>query len=113
MGSNERGENGGYNKSRWRMTKPCLFIILVSLLLSMAGGSLLGWWLHKYHQTNSQLWMVPFGFLLFLTPLIISLSLILPVATDQQQPFKTPQRDHVSLSQPNTCSSSSHLDPTV
>nr|KYP71983.1 hypothetical protein KK1_011268 [Cajanus cajan] len=82
MRSNEGEENGGYNKSRSR-SRSCFFILFLSflLLLSIAGALVLGWWLHKYHPTNTQLWMVPFGFLLFLTPLIISLSLILPLST--------------------------------
>jgi len=104
MGSNEGDENGGSNKSRW-LTKPsCWCVLFMSLLVSIAGGLVLGWWLHKYHPSNTQLWMVPFGFLLFLTPLIICLALVLPdlcVATariDQEQPSTT--QDH-SLSRPN------------
>ncbi|BAT87805.1 hypothetical protein LR48_Vigan09g166700 [Vigna angularis] len=102
MGSNQGDQNGSFKKSRW-LTKPSsFFILLISLLLTMAGGFVLGWWLHKYHPSNTQLWMVPFGFLLFLTPLIICLSVLIPdhcAATsriDQEQP-KT--QDH-SLSQP-------------
>lgn len=78
MGSNEGEENGGCKKSRW-ITKPYLVILfLTSLLISIGGGSVLGWWLYRYHPTNKQLWMVPFGFVLFLTPIIVCLSLIVP-----------------------------------
>ncbi|KAK7285744.1 hypothetical protein RJT34_20524 [Clitoria ternatea] len=109
MGSNEGEENGSHKKIRWWITKPCL-LVLFSLLVSTAGGSMLGWWLHKYHPTNTQLWMVPFGFLLFFTPLIVSLSLILPdICTvtkhhQQEQAFNTLQPtthplDHQPLSE--------------
>ncbi|KAE9619855.1 putative ATP-synthase-associated protein [Lupinus albus] len=73
MESNEIKANEKHN--RRCMTKPCLVIFFLSLLLSIAGFFMLGWWLYKYHPTNSQLWMVPFGFILFLTPLIVWLSL--------------------------------------
>lgn len=103
MGSNQGDQNGSSKKSRWLKNPSSFFILLISLLLTMAGGFVLGWWLHKYHPSNTQLWMVPFGFLLFLTPLIICLSVLIPdhcAATciiDQEQPSKT--LDH-SLSQP-------------
>ncbi|CAL0299185.1 unnamed protein product [Lupinus luteus] len=73
MEPNEIKENEKHN--RRCMTKPCLVILFLSLLISIVGVLMLGWWLHKYHPTNSQLWMVPFGFILFLTPLIVCLSL--------------------------------------
>ncbi|KAG5044517.1 hypothetical protein JHK87_008432 [Glycine soja] len=102
MVSNETEGEGGYNKksSRWIATKSssCLFILFSSLLISIAGGSMLGFWLHKYHPSNTQLWMVPFGFLLFLTPLFICLSVIIPdlcvprTRIDQDQAFKI--QDH-------------------
>ncbi|GMI66739.1 hypothetical protein HRI_000343200 [Hibiscus trionum] len=44
---------------------------LWSFLVSLAGGLLLGWWEYEYHPENRQLWMVPFGLILFSTPVII------------------------------------------
>ncbi|GMI73669.1 hypothetical protein HRI_001036200 [Hibiscus trionum] len=44
---------------------------LWSCLVSLSGGLMLGWWMYEYHPTNSQLWMVPFGLILFVTPLLI------------------------------------------
>ncbi|RDX73833.1 hypothetical protein CR513_46499, partial [Mucuna pruriens] len=41
-------------KSRWIRKA---FILLWSSLISIAGGLVLGWWLHKYHPSNKQLWM--------------------------------------------------------
>jgi H+/Cl- antiporter ClcA len=70
-------ENGDYNESQRKITKTYLMILVLCLLISLFGGSLLGWWLHKYHSTNKQLWMVPFSLILFLTPLIIWFSLFI------------------------------------
>ncbi|KAK8269182.1 hypothetical protein V6Z11_D11G112800 [Gossypium hirsutum] len=44
---------------------------LWSFLVSLGGGLLLAWWEYQYHPTNRQLWMVPFGLILFFTPLIV------------------------------------------
>ncbi|KAJ6710260.1 hypothetical protein OIU74_011194 [Salix koriyanagi] len=49
---------------------------LWSILVSMAGGLLLLWWGYEHHPTNTQLWMVPFGLILFLTPLIAWVALV-------------------------------------
>ncbi|CAK8544959.1 unnamed protein product [Lathyrus sativus] len=76
MERNEREENGDYKKSKWITKLPYLVILFTSLLISIVGGCVLGWWLHKYHPSNEQLWMVPFGFVLFITPIIVLLSLI-------------------------------------
>lgn len=38
---------------------------------------MLGWWEHQYHPGNRQLWMVPVGLILFLTPLFAWLSLVI------------------------------------
>jgi FtsH-binding integral membrane protein len=46
-----------------------------SLMVSMIGGLALGWWEYKYHSTNSQLWLVPFGLILLLTPLVVWFSI--------------------------------------
>ncbi|KAK7338119.1 hypothetical protein VNO77_18719 [Canavalia gladiata] len=89
-------ENGSYKKSSRWLTNPYLFILFLSLLISIAGGFVLGWWLCKFHPTNSQLWMVPFGFILFLTPLVVWLSIIVPhlcvTKSDEDEAFKTRQR---------------------
>ncbi|KAI9093889.1 hypothetical protein K1719_026887 [Acacia pycnantha] len=53
--------------------------VSVSLQLDgihVAGGSVLVWWNVKYRSENSELWMVPFGLILFLTPMVIWFSLI-------------------------------------
>ncbi|ESW07300.1 hypothetical protein PHAVU_010G118200 [Phaseolus vulgaris] len=65
-------------KEKQGTTKPYYFMVFISsLLISIIGGSLLGWWLHKYHPTNRQLWMVPFGLIFLFTPAIVCLSLVL------------------------------------
>ncbi|PRQ58580.1 putative ATP-synthase-associated protein [Rosa chinensis] len=47
-----------------------------SILVSVAGGLLLGWWEYQYHPSYRQLWMVPFGLILFATPVIVWFSLV-------------------------------------
>lgn len=44
---------------------------LGSVLISLIGGLLLSYWEFKYHGTNSELWMVPVGLILFFTPVIV------------------------------------------
>ena len=80
MGTPRDFENGAYEyyKENQGITKSYYLIIFISsLLISIIGGSMLGWWLHKYHPTNRQLWMVPFGLILLLTPVLVWLSLII------------------------------------
>lgn len=48
---------------------------LGSFLVSLVGGVMLSYWEFKYHPTNSQLWMVPFGLILFFTPVIVCFSI--------------------------------------
>lgn len=53
-----------------------MIFFLLSMLISISGGSVLGWWVYKYHAENKQLWMVPFGLIFLLTPIVIWFSLI-------------------------------------
>uniref|UniRef100_A0A5B7CAY8 Transmembrane protein n=1 Tax=Davidia involucrata TaxID=16924 RepID=A0A5B7CAY8_DAVIN len=62
-----------YKLEKSTVKKACI-ACLASFLISMVGGLVLGWWKFKYHPTNSQLWMVPFGLILFVTPVIVGLS---------------------------------------
>ncbi|XVF72959.1 hypothetical protein PTKIN_Ptkin12aG0162200 [Pterospermum kingtungense] len=57
-------------KEQTKIGKPYI-ACLWSFLVSLAGALLLAYWEYEYHPTNSQLWMVPFGLILFVTPLII------------------------------------------
>ncbi|KAF5733273.1 hypothetical protein HS088_TW17G00815 [Tripterygium wilfordii] len=45
----------------------CVWFFMVSI----TGGVILGWWEYEYHPTNSHQWMVPFGLILFVTPLLV------------------------------------------
>ncbi|KAM1819241.1 hypothetical protein ACFX15_000867 [Malus domestica] len=47
-----------------------------SVLVSVVGGLMLGWWEYQYHPANKQLWMVPFGLVLFATPAIVWFSVV-------------------------------------
>ncbi|KAF8024529.1 hypothetical protein BT93_F1644 [Corymbia citriodora subsp. variegata] len=77
MGSSSTDENIGQEEAgkkgrRW-IGCGCGWAFAVS----MAGGLMLGWWEHQYHRSNRQLWMVPVGLILFLTPLFAWLSLVI------------------------------------
>ncbi|KAJ0971181.1 hypothetical protein J5N97_019140 [Dioscorea zingiberensis] len=41
------------------------------LTVSVAGGALLVWWALAFHPSNQQLWMVPFGLVVFGTPIFV------------------------------------------
>ncbi|KAK6777296.1 hypothetical protein RDI58_024013 [Solanum bulbocastanum] len=43
----------------------------------MGGGVILTWWSSKFHTSNRQLWMVPLGLILVVTPIIICLAILL------------------------------------
>ncbi|KAI4369813.1 hypothetical protein MLD38_018217 [Melastoma candidum] len=45
------------------------------LSVSMIGGMMLGLWASWYHPTNSRLWMVPFGLVLVMTPVLAWVSM--------------------------------------
>jgi len=95
----EVGNEECENKEKEGMTKShYLMIFISSLLISITGGSLLGWWLHKYHPTNAQLWMVPFALILLFTPAIVSLSVIMSGPSihknDEEDVLNTNQRIH-------------------
>lgn len=52
-------------------------ICLGLLFVSMGGGVILAWWSSKFHTSNRQLWMVPLGLILLVTPIIICLAILL------------------------------------
>ncbi|KAJ4825424.1 hypothetical protein Tsubulata_010350 [Turnera subulata] len=58
---------------------------LWSFLVSMVGGFVLVWWEYKYHATNSQLWMVPFGLILFVTPVIAWFAVLVSETCDSKE----------------------------
>ncbi|KAM1140928.1 hypothetical protein ACFX19_041655 [Malus domestica] len=65
-----------------------------SVLVSVAGALMLGWWEYQYHPANRQLWMVPFGLILFATPAIVWFSVVASDLCNQND-------DHVTrVSQP-------------
>ncbi|XVE77328.1 hypothetical protein DITRI_Ditri13aG0053700 [Diplodiscus trichospermus] len=63
---------------------------LWSFLVSLTGGLLLAWWEYEYHPTNSQLWMVPFGLILFATPLVIWLAIFVSDICSLTEDVKPP-----------------------
>ncbi|KAK4267060.1 hypothetical protein QN277_023899 [Acacia crassicarpa] len=78
MGSSyEDEEDEGYREKQRKLKPSSVIIIFVlSALISVAGGFVLMWWNIKYRSEDSELWMVPFGLILFLTPMVIWFSLL-------------------------------------
>ncbi|BFG22248.1 hypothetical protein Pyn_38284 [Prunus yedoensis var. nudiflora] len=74
MGSNKEEKDASYleHERVVNTRKACFW----SILVSVAGGLMLGWWEYQYHPTNRQLWMVPFGLILFATPVIVCFSVM-------------------------------------
>lgn len=58
-----------------RSWKRCIACVC-SFMVSIVGGAILVFWEVKHHPTNSQLWMVPVGLILFATPAFIWVSSI-------------------------------------
>ncbi|KAM7472343.1 hypothetical protein LguiA_010526 [Lonicera macranthoides] len=75
MGSS-KDERGGRETRCKKIVKRCI-VCFGTFLISMVGGLTLGWWELRYHPTNSQLWMVPFGLVVFVTPAIIWFSIFI------------------------------------
>lgn len=76
MGSYKEEKEASYLKVERSVVKTRA-ACFVSILVSVAGGLLLGWWEYQYHPTYSQLWMVPFGLILFSTPVIVWFSVVI------------------------------------
>lgn len=75
MGTSEKERSvSNNNNESYREPKKIVQICLAwlgSFLVSMAGGLVLACWISKYHPTNKQLWMVPFGLVMFTTPILV------------------------------------------
>lgn len=56
--------------------KTYILACLCSFLVSFAGGAILLFWGLKHHPTNTQLWMVPVGLILFCTPVFVCFSMV-------------------------------------
>ncbi|XP_002529973.2 uncharacterized protein LOC8266303 isoform X2 [Ricinus communis] len=77
MGTNgeEKHVSGHLEQEPKKILKACV-ACLWSFLVSVAGGLLLGYWEYEYHLTSSQLWMVPLGLILLITPPVVWFALI-------------------------------------
>ncbi|KAH7519430.1 hypothetical protein FEM48_Zijuj08G0035200 [Ziziphus jujuba var. spinosa] len=78
MGTKE-GINGDHRASSEETQKILMVFVgwCGSFLVSLTGGLILAWWVYEFHPANRQLWMVPFGLVLFVTPLIVWLSVLI------------------------------------
>ena len=60
----------------------------VSFLVSLAGGFALAWWRCEYEPQDRELWMVPFGLVLLVTPAIVWFSVVFSTAANQRSPLQ-------------------------
>lgn len=79
MGSykEDGGAAAAYRYKRFRSILKTWISCLGSFTVSILGGVTLTCWELRYHRSNSQLWMVPFGLILFATPAIVWLSVVI------------------------------------
>lgn len=68
------GSSYNMDKETKMKTMKMLIACFGSFLITMVGGLVLLLWEIKYHPSNSQLWMVPFGLIMFLTPVLACLA---------------------------------------
>lgn len=59
-----------------RFAKASSIACLWSFLISLTGGLMLVLWELKFHPTSCQLWMVPVGLILFITPAMCWVAII-------------------------------------
>lgn len=72
---------------------------LGSFLVSMTGGLVLAWWISHYHHSNTQLWMVPFGLVMFTTPILLCFAMFFSDICNLNSNQQAPSMDH-SISNP-------------
>ncbi|MBA0548723.1 hypothetical protein Golob_019805, partial [Gossypium lobatum] len=101
MGSDEEERLERKSEELKKIVDTCI-ACLWSFLVSLSGALMLGWWGYEYHPTNSQLWLVPFGLILFVTPLIIWFAIFVSyfcnfTGDDSSSSLHDPERmiDHV------------------
>jgi len=85
---------------RWKKYMVCMS----SLMVSMLGGAILVYWETKYHPHNRELWMVPFGLVLFTTPLFVW---FISLASDACCPRDKQQQHKQLVSEPSPLASPS------
>ncbi|KAK0580690.1 hypothetical protein LWI29_005109 [Acer saccharum] len=90
----EAKQQGGSQSSQ-ETTKTCM-VCLWSLLVSLTGGLILGFWEYHYHQTNSQLWMIPFSLIMLVTPVMVWFAVLVSDVCNSKFNNKD-DHDHVSM----------------
>ncbi|KAK9713604.1 hypothetical protein RND81_06G038800 [Saponaria officinalis] len=76
-------KNNKINNNVQNVSKKCdtktILICLCSIFASIIGGVVLVYWRIKFHSKNKELWMVPFGLVMFTTPILVW---IISIASD-------------------------------
>jgi len=93
-----------------KIVKKCVGC-LGALLVSIVGGLILVIWQLKFHHTNTQLWMVPVGLIILITPVIVCVS---SIVSDLSSPNKDDDHGGVSsLNQPGVMSTDNTVQDLV
>lgn len=70
-----KGE-GEQKKQKNRKLK-VVWVCVVLVLVSVSGAFLMGWWAVRFHRTQKQQWMVPFGLVLMIAPIFVLISVFI------------------------------------
>uniref|UniRef100_A0A2P2NGN5 Uncharacterized protein n=1 Tax=Rhizophora mucronata TaxID=61149 RepID=A0A2P2NGN5_RHIMU len=104
MGSYEKEKSEGNRDQPKKIVKTCIACLL-SFAASLAGGLTLGRWNYEYHPTNRHQWMVPFGLLLLVTPILVWLAIFVSdtcsPAADNVSRTSEPAADSVNDAETN------------
>lgn len=69
--------NTSHDNYFWKIKKKYWIGCFGLFIVSMGGGVILAWWNSKFHSSNGQLWLVPLGLILLITPIIICFAILL------------------------------------
>lgn len=90
MNTNTKNETEK-EKTEKKSTMSSMAFFLYSMIVIMCGGLFLTYWFNKYHPTNSNLWMVPLGLLFLVTPVFLSLSVLISDLCDDDDGESRPK----------------------
>ncbi|KAK4744666.1 hypothetical protein SAY87_010978 [Trapa incisa] len=79
-GSQYEDEEGVKRADKWMERTKWILSCVGSALVSAMGGLILGWWAwerSRHHGQGHEMWMVPVGLILLITPILAFFSLIL------------------------------------
>lgn len=70
-------EGEGEQKKQKNRKLKVVWVCVVLVLVSVSGAFLMGWWAVRFHRTQKQQWMVPFGLVLMIAPIFVLISVFI------------------------------------